>query len=129
MAEAFVANPGKNLEVVTREGLYLRLPIKTRLIKPGEGLLELLDQYVAPHIRKDDILFVSEKIVCICQNRIVNTNQVETSWLARILSKQVKNYAGTPQFRGLGHGTAPRCSSSLTRRGTRASFWRRSPRL
>ena len=107
MADVLGANPGKQLEAKTTEGLYLRLPVKTRLIKPGDGLMELLDEYVAPHLQKGDILFVSEKIVCICQNRIVNTNEVQTSWLARILSKQVKNYAGTPQFRGLGHGTAP----------------------
>lgn len=104
---ALEANPGKQLETKTDEGLYLRLPVKTRLVKPGDGLMELLDEYVAPHIQRGDILFVSEKIVCICQNRIVKTSEVETSWLARLLSKRVKNYAGTPQFRGLGHGTAP----------------------
>ena len=107
MAEALVANPGKQLEAKTAEGLYVRLPVKTRLVAPGEGLMELLDEYVAPHLQKGDILFVSEKLVCICQNRIVNTNEVKTGWLARLLAKQVKNYAGTPQFRGLGHGTAP----------------------
>src|SRR5690242_791649 len=102
MAEALIANPGKKLDASTAEGHYLRLPVKTRLVAPGEGLMELLDQYVAPHIRSGDILFVSEKIVCICQNRIVNTNEVETGWLAQTLAKRVRNYAGTPQFRGLG---------------------------
>ena len=107
MADSLLANPGKQLER-TADGIrYLRLPVKTRLVKPGEGLMEILDQYVAPHLQKGDMLFVSEKIVCICQNRIVNTNEVETGWLARLLAKHVRNYAGTPQFRGLGHGTAP----------------------
>jgi hypothetical protein len=104
---ALEANPGKQLETKTDQGLYLRLPVKTRLVKPSDPLMELIDEYVGPHVQAGDILFVSEKIVCICQNRIIKTSEVETSWLARTLSKHVKNYAGTPQFRGLGHGTAP----------------------
>lgn len=107
MAETFTANPGKVLERAAAGVRYLRLPVKTRLVNPGDGLMELLDEYAAPHLTSGDILFVSEKIVCICQNRIVNTAEVETSRLARLLAKRVRNYAGTPQFRGLGHGTAP----------------------
>ncbi|MBU6321729.1 MAG: coenzyme F420-0:L-glutamate ligase [Patescibacteria group bacterium] len=107
MAEALAANPGKTLEREAAGARYLRLPVKTRLIEPGEDLMALLEEYVAPHLAQGDILFVSEKIVCICQNRIVNTADVKTSWLARLLAKRVRNYAGTPQFRGLGHGTAP----------------------
>ena len=107
MAEELAANTGKNLEAQAGGALYLRLPVRTRLVKPADGLMELLEEYVLPHLRSGDILFVSEKIVCICQNRIIATNAVETSWLAKYLSSKVRNYAGTPQFRGLGHGTAP----------------------
>ncbi|HEY4523104.1 MAG TPA: coenzyme F420-0:L-glutamate ligase [Candidatus Paceibacterota bacterium] len=107
MDGALVANTGKRLEAQALGALYLRLPVKTRLVKPADGLMELLEEYVAPHLVSGDILFVSEKIVCICQNRIIATNTVETTWLARFLSSKVRNYAGTPQFRGLGHGTAP----------------------
>lgn len=56
---------------------YLRIPVKTRLIKVGDRLMELLKEYAAPRLAPGDLLFVSEKI------------------------------AGTPQFRGLGHETAP----------------------
>ena len=100
-------NAGKKLEAVVDGVTYLRLPIKTRLIKVGDNLIELLEEYVRPHIQTGDVLFVSEKIVCICQNRIIHRDAVKTSWLARFLSGKVRNYAGTPQFRGLGHGTAP----------------------
>lgn len=100
-------NPGKELEAEALGARYLRIPIRTRLIRPGDPLMELLDEYVEPHLRGGDIIFVSEKIVCICQNRIIRTAEVETSRLARALAKRVRNYAGTPQFRGLGHGTAP----------------------
>ncbi len=86
---------------------YLRIPLRSRLVKPGDDLFSLLDEQVAPHIRPGDYLFVSEKIVCITQNRIVKTADVKTGMLARFLASKVRNYAGTPQFRGLGHGTAP----------------------
>lgn len=100
-------NKGKKIEIEIDGVTYLRLPIKTRLINPGDDLMKLLDEYVKPHIQKDDMLFVSEKVVCICQNRVIHRDAVKTSRLARFLSGKVRNYAGTPQFRGLGHGTAP----------------------
>lgn len=108
MTEVAIApNAGKRLENAVAGTRYLRLPIKTRLIKPGNDLNALLDEYVQPYLQKGDLLFVSEKIVCICQNRIIKAAEVKTSWLARVLSKRVRNHVGTPQFRGYGHGTAP----------------------
>ncbi len=100
-------NKGKRLDAVALGVSYLRLPIKTRLINVGDDLTQLLEEYVRPHLKNGDILFISEKIVCITQGRIVRRDDVRTSWLARFLSTKVRNYAGTPQFRGLGHGTAP----------------------
>lgn len=107
MHTALVPNKGKEIETTALGETYKRLPIKTRLINPGDDLMALLEEYAAPHLKQGDLLFVSEKIVCLCQNRIVKTEEVKTSALARLLSKRVRNYAGTPQFRGLGHGTAP----------------------
>jgi hypothetical protein len=103
----FAPNPGKKLETHVGSATYLRLPLKTRLVKPGDDLVALLEEYAAPHLVPGDLLFVSEKVVCIAQNRIIHRDAVKTSWLARLLAGKVKNYAGTPQFRGLGHGTAP----------------------
>ena len=107
MPTDFIPNKGKNLDTVVQGVRYLRLPIKTRLIKPGDDLFALLREYAAPHLQAGDMLFVSEKVVCIAQNRIIHRDAVQTSWLARLLSKRVRNHVGTPQFRGLGHGTAP----------------------
>lgn len=100
-------NSGKELEARAFGQAYLRIPLKTRLIVAGDDLMALLAEYAVPHLIEGDLLFVSEKIVCITQNRMVPADSVQTSWLARFLSKKVRNYAGTPQFRGLGHGTAP----------------------
>lgn len=107
MPPELAPNTGKNLEITVAGTRYLRLPIKTRLIKPGDDLMALLTEYAKPHLEKGDILFVSEKVVCVCQNRIIRADEVQTSWLARFLAKRVRNHVGTPQFRGMGHGTAP----------------------
>lgn len=107
MEDVFVPNKGKRLETAVDGASYARLPVKTRLIKVGDDLMRLLEEYVEPHLQEGDILFVSEKIVCITQGRIIHRDKVVTGWLARFLSSKVRNYAGTPQFRGLGHGTAP----------------------
>lgn len=104
---AYEPNAGKELAREVDGVSYARIPIKTRLIHPGEDLYALLDEYVKPHIRPGDFLFVSEKIVCVCQNRLVKAADVKTTALARLLAKRVRNHVGTPQFRGMGHGTAP----------------------
>lgn len=108
MPAELAPNPGKNLDAVALGTRYLRLPIKTRLIEQGDDLMALLAEYAAPHLKEGDLLFISEKIVCITQpDRMVKIADVQTSFLARLLSRQVRNHVGTPQFRGLGHGTAP----------------------
>lgn len=103
----FVPNAKKTLEITVGDNRYLRLPVKTRLIKKGDDLLALLEEYAALHLESGDMLFVSEKIVCITQCRIIRRDEVRTSPLAQFLSRQVRNHVGTPEFRGLGHGTAP----------------------
>lgn len=100
-------NEGKNLDTVVGGVRYLRLPIKTRLVEHGDNLMELLKEYAAPYLQSGDFLFVSEKVVCITQGRVIRRDEVSVSWLARLLSKRVRNHVGTPKFRGFGHGTAP----------------------
>lgn len=107
MPSDLMPNKGKKLETIVAGVRYVRLPIKTRLIEPGDDLMNLLTEYTAPHLRAGDILFVSEKVVCVCQKRLIRADAVKTYWLAHLLSKRVRNHVGTPQFRGMGHGTAP----------------------
>lgn len=109
-------NKGKKIEIEIDGVTYLRLPIKTRLINPGDDLMKLLDEFVKPHIQtgdpsrqggaEADMLFVSEKVVCICQNRVLPIKDIKVSPLARFLAKRIDNKRGTPEFRGFGHSTA-----------------------
>jgi F420-0:gamma-glutamyl ligase len=118
MPSEFTPNTGKKLETVVAGTTYLRLPIKTRLIKPCDDLVALLEEYARPHLAPDDILFVSEKVVCVTQGRIIRADEVKTSWLARLLARQVRNHIGTPEFRGMGHGTAPAMQLLIEEAGT-----------
>lgn len=118
MPSELAPNTGKKLEITAGGEHYLRLPIRTRLIKPGDDLMALLTEYATPHLRKGDVLFISEKVVCVCQNRIIRADEVQTSWLARLLARQVRNHVGTPQFRGMGHGTAPAMQLLIEEAGT-----------
>lgn len=68
--------------------------------------MKLLEEYVRPHIQMGDLLFVSEKVVCICQNRVLPIKDIKISPLARFLSSQIDNKRGTPEFKGFGHSTA-----------------------
>ncbi len=87
---------------------YARLPVRTRRIEERDNLVELLKEYVAPHLKSGDIIFISEKIVALTQGgRIVRIDEVRTSILARFLARHVRNHVGTEKFRGYGHGTAP----------------------
>lgn len=106
MTSLLAPNKGKQLDIIVDGVRYLRLPIKTRLIQPGDDLTALIQEYVAPHLSPGDLLFVSEKIVCIAQNRVLPIKDIQVSPLARFLAKKVKNRRGTPEFRGFGHGTA-----------------------
>lgn len=104
----FTPNEGKKIESVVFKIHYLRIPLKTRLIKNGDDLMALLEEYARPLLAPGDLLFISEKVVCLTQgDRIIRADAVQTTALARFLATKVRNGAGTPQFKGLGHGTAP----------------------
>jgi hypothetical protein len=99
-------NKGKALEISTKQGNYHRIPIRTHLITKEHDLLETLEEYLAPHLLPGDIVFLSEKIVAICQDRIVKIHDIRPSKLARFLAQYVHNYRHTENFRGFGHGTS-----------------------
>ena len=103
----FKPNSGKKIAIVVQGEIYLRLPIQTRLIQENDNLAMLLQEYVVPHLKDGDLVFISEKIVAITQGRIIRIKDVKISWLARFLAKRVNNKVNTPDFMGYGHGTAP----------------------
>ena len=88
-------NPDKNLVIKTKYGEFYRYPIRTHLVKPEDNLLKLIKKYALPYLEKDDLLFISEKVVAVMQKRSYRISDIEPSKSAIFLSKFVyKNPSG-----------------------------------
>jgi hypothetical protein len=104
--DIFTPNPGKKISIEAGGATYLRLPVRTRLITTADtDLLPLIEEYAKPHLQEGDLLFVSEKALCVTQSRIINMSAIKVTPLARLFARNVENHYGTSEFHGFGHGT------------------------
>ena len=69
--EELRANENKKLEIEVEGGIYNRYAIQTHYVQIGEDYLELIKKYVLPYYKEGDILSISEKIISLCQKRVV----------------------------------------------------------
>ena len=83
----FYANEGKNIEIEVNGQKYLRHAIKTRFINQGESYIDVFKEYVSPIYEEGDIISSSEKIIALCQNRIVKREDIKIGFWAKLLSK------------------------------------------
>ena len=93
------ANAGKALTVQVEGSSFARIPIRTRVVMPGDDLDEFVREYAAEAVREGDLLFVTEKIVAITQGRSYLVDDIKPRKLAYFLSKYVTR---TPYGIGLG---------------------------
>jgi hypothetical protein len=96
MAEA---NAGKALTVEIDGSQYSRIPIRTRVVMPGDDLDAFIREYATDVVQPGDIFFVTEKIVAITQGRSYLVEDIKPRRLALFLSKFVVR---TPYGIGLG---------------------------
>lgn len=87
------ANEGKTLEVTVDGATFLRIPLRTRVVMPGDELDEVVRSYAIDHVESGDILFITEKIVAITQGRSYMMSEIRPRRLARVLSKYVTKSA------------------------------------
>ncbi|MBO0979140.1 coenzyme F420-0:L-glutamate ligase [Microbacterium sp. SD291] len=83
------ANEGKALEASVDGTSYARIPLKTRVIMPGDDLDAVITEYAKDAVQPGDLLFVTEKIVAITQGRSYRLDEIEPRPLARFLSRYV----------------------------------------
>lgn len=83
----FIANQGKNVEIEVNGTTYMRHVIKTHFVQQGESYIELFRKYVAPIYEDGDIVSSSEKIISLCQNRVVTREDLKIGFWAKFLSK------------------------------------------
>ena len=83
----FKALEGKNVEIEVNGEKYLRHAIQTHYIQLGESYIDIVEKYVKPIYEEGDILSISEKIISLCQKRVVYKKDMKVSGLAKFLSK------------------------------------------
>lgn len=83
----FRANEGKNVNIVVNGKTYARHAIQTHFVQVGESYVDLVEKYVKPLYQPGDLLSSSEKIIGLCQKRVVYKKDMKLSWLAKFLSK------------------------------------------
>lgn len=80
-------NEGKPVEIEVAGKRYARCAIKTHFVQVGESYLDLVRRYVAPLWQSGDIVSSSEKIIALCQGRVVYKRDMHVGALARTLSR------------------------------------------
>lgn len=83
----FKALEGKNVEIDVNGEKYLRHAVGTHYIQLGESYIEVIKKYVSPIYEEGDIISISEKIISLCQKRVVYKKDMKVSRLAKFLSK------------------------------------------
>ena len=72
----FYANEGKNVLIQANGKIYARHAITTHFVQAGESYIDLVERYVKPVYQPGDILSSSEKVIALCQGRVVTEDQV-----------------------------------------------------
>lgn len=83
----FKALEGKNVEIDVNGEKYLRHAVETHYIQLGENYIDVIEKYVSPIYQEGDIISISEKIISLCQKRVVYKKDMKVSRLAKFLSK------------------------------------------
>ena len=71
---------------------FQRTPIRTHLVMFGEDLAGVIEKYAAAEITPKTIIVLSEKFVTICQNNVRHINDVQETWLSRLIVRYVTKH-------------------------------------
>lgn len=74
-------------DVTVNNTEYERYAIQTHFVERGESYVELIKKYVVPLYEEGDILSMSEKIISMCQNNIVERKDLKIGFWAKLLSR------------------------------------------
>lgn len=111
-------NEGKAAEIVVDGRQYRRKAIKTHFVSEGESFNRIVSTYVLPCYRENDFISVSEKIVSLCQGRVIRREQVVIGGWARLLSR----FASHPDA-GVGVGEAIKMQYAIDTVGLPKVLW------
>lgn len=94
-------NENKNLQIEVQGNVYERYALKTRFVNVGDDYIEIIREYASGYVKSGDFLSISEKIIALCQKRIVKRDEIHPGFWAKLLCKFVNVTpagpgAGTP---------------------------------
>lgn len=89
MSDDLQPNTGKNLIIEFGKHQYARFPMKTHIITKNDGIFDVCKKYAKPYLRAGDLLFISERIIAIMQDRAYPIRDIKPSRLAKFLVKFV----------------------------------------
>ena len=92
----FHANEGKSVTIEAMGKTWARHAITTHFVQVGESYIDLMEKYVKPWYQEGDILSMSEKVIAICQKRVVTEEELKPGFWARLLSRFVHQTSAGP---------------------------------
>ena len=92
----FHANAGKAVEITVAGKRYARHAITTHFVEVGESYIDLIERYVKPLYQPGDILSSSEKVIALCQRRVVTEAECKPGFWAKFLSRCVHQTSAGP---------------------------------
>ncbi len=87
-------------------------------MKQGESYIDVFKEYVSPIYQPGDIISSSEKIIALCQNRIVKREDIKIGFWAKLLSK----FASHPDT-GVGVGETIKMQYAIDTVGLLKVLW------
>ena len=114
----FIANEGKNVEIEVGGVTYMRHAIKTHFVKQGDSYIDIFEKYVSPLYQEGDIVSSAEKIIALCQNRVVYRDELKIGFWAKLLSK----FASHPDT-GVGVGETIKMQYAIKKAGLLKVLW------
>ena len=92
----FHANEGKSVTIQAMGKTWARHAIATHFVTVGESYIDLMERYVKPVYQEGDILSMSEKVIAICQKRVVTEEELKPGFWAKVLSRFVHQTSAGP---------------------------------
>lgn len=80
-------NNNKAALITVNNKQYGRKAIKTHFVKQGESYINIMQTYALPEYQEGDFISISEKIIALCQNRVVKKEDLKVGFWAKTLSK------------------------------------------
>lgn len=92
----FKANEGKSVTIRAMAPPGPATPSRPTSSRWGRAIWTWMERYVLPVYQPGDILSMSEKVIAMCQKRIVTEDEVKPGFWAKLLSRFVHQTAAGP---------------------------------